>query len=263
MSCTGRTAKPPPAMLMAPRPAFWLLPGIADLAANMLSAVPMPRGINSYHSVTLVPVLTVAAIQGVRRLATRFAGDPVTRLTNYVLCFTLTLGYFFSPLPLTGAANPWAPAHLRGAPDPALPKVRAVVGDHASVSAQANIAAHFSQRGQVYLFPDKAGTADAVVLWLDTPTRKILPHSRGFIGTTAHHLQLRPAEYLAAIECLLNNRGYGVVLWEDPWLVVSRGAATGSEDRQVREKLQGLCKAWAVPEKEYAAAVRACRSDLL
>ncbi|MDF1577794.1 MAG: DUF2079 domain-containing protein [Desulfobulbales bacterium] len=47
----------------------FLLPGLADLAANTLSANPMPRSIWAYHSAGVVPVLTAAAIGGAARLS--------------------------------------------------------------------------------------------------------------------------------------------------------------------------------------------------
>jgi len=228
---------------------FWLLPGIADLAANVLSAVPMPREFISYHSVTLVPILTVASIYGVRKFASRFAGNFAPRITLYVLCYTLVLGYLSSPFPFPGCLNYWKPTHLRFAPDPVLHKVRAVISDSASVSAQANVGTHFSQRKQVYLFPDRASTADTIVLWLDTPTDSHLPQDPGIIGTTAHHLQMNPEEYLAAIESLLRNHEFGVVLWEAPWLVLSRGAANGEENHAVQERLHQLHEAWKPPGK--------------
>jgi hypothetical protein len=237
---------------------LWLLPGIADLAANMLSSNAMPRGIMSYHSVALVPVLTVASIYGLRRLAARLADNTVRRCTGYVLCSTLVLWYFFSPLPLPGGSNAWAPKHLRGTPDPVLVRVREVLGEQASVSAQANIAAHLSQRRQIYPFPERVGTSDAVVLWLDTPNSNPAPHSPGLIGTTDHHLQMMPADYLATVDCLLRDRNYGAILWEAPWLVLRRGAATETDCRPVLARLHQLRRAWGITEREYGAAIRTC-----
>lgn len=248
--------------LLAP---LWLLPGIADLAANMLSSFLMPRGIMSYHSVTLVPVLTVASIYGVHRLAPQLARHASMRVTCYVLCSTFVLGYFYSPLPLPGGTNFWAPAHVRSSPDPALSKVRRAVGDQTSVSAQANIAAHFSQRRQVYSFPQKVGKTDSIVLWLDTPTNNIFPQHPSVIGTTGHHLQMIPAKYLATVECVLRDRNYRVALWEDPWLVLSRDTRTSRdakandpEVQSIREKLRKLSEAWHITAKEYTAAIRTC-----
>jgi uncharacterized membrane protein len=62
-------------MLLLPLAGFpavageFLLPAFGDLAANLLSANPVPRSIFSYHSVSLVPILTTAAIYGVARIA--------------------------------------------------------------------------------------------------------------------------------------------------------------------------------------------------
>ncbi len=47
----------------------FLLPGLADLACNMLSAVSMPRSPIAYHSASLVPVLIAAAICGTKRIS--------------------------------------------------------------------------------------------------------------------------------------------------------------------------------------------------
>lgn len=227
---------------------LWLLPGLADLAANVLSSNPMPRGVISYHSVTLVPVLTVASIYGVRRFAPLLKENAAQRITFYVLCCTLALGYILSPLPFSGTLNYWLPAHLRTAPDPALSKVRAVISDRASISAQANIGSHFSQRKQIYLFPDRETTADVIVLWLDTPTLRHFPLDPGAIGTTAHHLQMKPDEYLSKIGNLLRNNEFGVAIWADPWLVLSRGAVnTEKEAQSVQKKLQQLQKKWRLP----------------
>lgn len=235
---------------------LWLLPGMADFAANILSSINMPRGVMSYHSVTLVPVLTVAAIYGSHRLASsRVTTYLTTRIPRYLLCSTLVFSYMFSPLPLPGSSNFWAPAHLRGTPDSQLPRLREIITDNSVVSAQANIAAHFSQRREIYLFPEQADKSDTIVLWLDSPTTHVLS-TQFAIGSTAHHLQMRPAAYLASIESLLRNRNFGVVVWEDPWLVLSRGVkGRGEAEPAIRQKLLMLRKTWAISEEEYAAAL--------
>ena len=148
-----------------------------------------------------------------------------------------------------------APAHLRGTPDSQLPRLREIITDNSVVSAQANIAAHFSQRREIYLFPEQADKSDTIVLWLDSPTTHVLS-TQFAIGSTAHHLQMRPAVYLASIESLLRNRNFGVVVWEDPWLVFSRGVkGRGEAEPAIRQKLLMLRKTWAISEEEYAAAL--------
>jgi uncharacterized membrane protein len=45
----------------------FLLPGIADLAANMLPEITLPRSPFSYHSATLIPIFMVAAMHGIKK----------------------------------------------------------------------------------------------------------------------------------------------------------------------------------------------------
>ncbi|KAB0666526.1 DUF2079 domain-containing protein [Oryzomonas japonica] len=241
---------------------FWLLPAIADFLANTLSANPMPRAITSYHSVTLVPILTVSAVYGAKRIATLFAKSFSVPITNWILLATAVLGYELAPLPLPGAINFWRPVQWVQVPDPALKQVRALVADRASLSVQANVGAHFSQRQQIFRYPFKVGEADAIVLRLDSPTLNIIPHNRQGIGTLAHHLQMNPAEYLASVDCLLQDPVYGVILWNDPWLVVLRGPKIAGADGLIRNRLAHLRNSWQITSGEYGAALQECRNKL-
>lgn len=241
---------------------IWLLPAIADLAANTLSATPLPRGIISYHSVTFVPILTVSAIYGVRRIAPLFAKKITIAPSKLVLMFTLGFTYALAPLPLPGAFNFWQPVRWIQSPDPVLQQIRPLISKSSSVSVQANVGAHFSQHQQVYRYPYKAGEADTIVLWLDTPTTNLSPHDR-VIGTVAHHLQMKPAEYLASIECLLQNPAYGIALWNEPWLVVSRGPKLLSTDKSIRNKLDTLRHSWQITPEEYEAVLQKRRVNAI
>lgn len=235
----------------------WLLPAAADLAANMLSSNSMPREIISYHSVALVPILTASAIYGARRITPLVAKTLTIPL---VLLSTLILGYVLAPLPLPAALNFWRPVRWAHVPDPTLKQVRALISKRSSVSVQANVGAHFSQHQQVYRYPYKAGEADSIVLWLDTPTSKIVPHDSHAIGTLAHHIQMKPAAYLASVECLLQNPDYKIILWNEPWLVASRGPGGASADTSVRYKLDQLRHSWQISSGEYDAALHDCRN---
>jgi uncharacterized membrane protein len=232
----------------------WLLPAIGDLAANTLSAISMPRLIISYHSVTLVPILTVASIYGARRVSLLFSRTFTILITRCVLLFTLVFSYVLAPLPLPGAINFWQPVRWFHVPDPALKHVRALVGRRESVSVQANVGAHFSQKQRVYRYPYKVGEADTIVLWLESSTVNIVPHSRHVIGTVAHHLQMKPVEYLVSVECLLDGTDYGVILWEEPWLVLARRARDVVADEVIRNRLNMLRHTWKISSEEYVAA---------
>lgn len=225
----------------------FLLPGIGDLAANLLSANGMPRGWESYHSVTLVPVLTVAAIIGVRRLAACQGRFSAVELSGLVAVASIVLGYISAPLPLPAAANFWQPAVAAPLPDPIVPEIRKVISGDASISVQANVGAHFSQRASIFIFPAELAEADIVVLRLDSPTGRLHPDQSFFVGTLAHHLQMRPDELLDTLESLLADRQYQVRVWRDPWLVLSRTGGSGrpADLSEIRNRIHGLRRLWS------------------
>jgi uncharacterized membrane protein len=237
---------------------MFLLPGLGDLAANVLSANPMPRWGASYHSVTLVPTLIAAAIYGARRAAPWFRKYTSIPVSNLVVLVSLALAYVLGPLPLPGTLNQWAPAQLIPWADPTADVVRAAVRDQSSISVQGNVGAHFSQRPQVYFYPRKVDEADAIVLRLESPTERLTPQVPAALGTLSHHLQMKPADYLASIGCLLSGKEYGVVLWRDPWLVFSRNAMHRTDIHPLKQKLEALRKAWDVSPENYQAALQSC-----
>jgi len=232
---------------------LFLLPGLADLAANILSANPMMGGMFSYHSADLIPILTIAAVYGVERISRWTKKFSVKELVGFVFITSSILGYYFAPLPLPGAKNVWAPNHFFNLPDPIIKTIRSKVGDKASISAQANIGAHFSQRKEIYCFPDKVGEADAIILRLESPTTNInnipekMKSERKYFATTLDaHLQMDRTEYISSIERLLFSNEYGILYWNDPWLVFKRGFTNHGSYKQIEQKLNQLRKEWQI-----------------
>jgi len=232
---------------------LFLLPGLADLMANMVSANPMPRSLFAYHSISLVPVLTVLAVYGSERISRWIKKFSVKELSGFVFITSFILGYYFAPLPLPGAKNVWAPINFLNLPDPIVQTICFEVGDKASVSAQANIGAHFSQRKEIYCFPNKIGEVDAIVLRLESPTTNInnLPEQmksdRKYLTTTLDaHLQMDRTEYMDTIESLLYGSDYGVLYWNDPWLVFKRGIVDHGSDELIEQKLNQLRDEWQI-----------------
>ena len=227
----------------------WLLPGFADMAANFLSANPMPRGWCAYHSVTLIPLLTIAAASGCKKIAQILRRDIFFELAVVVTAFSALLGYTCAPLSLPGSANYWMPAGRFWSPDPSLERVKKIIHRNASISAQANIGAHFSQRREIYRFPDKIDKVDYIILHLESPTTRLHPDQPYYIGTLAHHLQMNPTVYLAKVKGLIADRQYKVIFWDDPWLVFAQDncRSTISAAIAVQEKLVELCHLWTSP----------------
>jgi len=235
----------------------FLLPGLADLTANMLSANPMPRNAFAYHSVSLIPVFTVAAVYGTERIYRWTKKFTAKEWAVFAAIACFIGGYFLGPLPLPGARNKWAPTNFLNCPDPVLPTVRSVVGDNSSVTAQANIGAHFSQREQIYQYPNKVTQVDVIVLRLESPTSNIsnffnqsINKRKYLTGMLDAHLQMDREDYIASIESLLSNTEYGVSLWQDPWLVFSREAPNYELREKIKQKLKQLRKDWKINIEE-------------
>jgi uncharacterized membrane protein len=231
----------------------YLLPGLADMMANMMSANPMPRSLFAYHSISLIPVITVAAVYGSERISRWIKKFSVKELAGFAVITSFILGYYFAPLPLPGARNFWKPVRFLNLPDPIIQTIRSEVGDKASVSAQGNIGAHFSQRKEIYRFPNKMGDVDAIVLRLESPTNNInnfpdqlKSHRKYSISMLDNHLQMDRTEYIDTIESLLSGSDYGVLFWNDPWLVFKRGVADHVSYIQIEKKLDKLRKEWEI-----------------
>lgn len=223
----------------------FLLPGLADLSANMLSSNPMPRGLFSYHSISLVPILVSAGIYGSSRIASKWHRFTTRDVAKMVLWATLLLGYFAAPFPLPYAQNRWQPVEWSTWPEKALSEIRNLIPPEVSVSAQANVGAQISQRYRMYPFPTKVNEVDVVVLRLASPTRRSGEINPAVIGSLGHHLLMPPTEYLAAVEELLDAGVYGVGYWEPPWLVLSKGSNIDPDTKQsVRAYLKQLRKEW-------------------
>ncbi|MDL2123112.1 MAG: DUF2079 domain-containing protein [Deltaproteobacteria bacterium] len=244
----------------------FLLPGLADLMANILSANPMPRSPFAYHSVTLIPILTTAAIYGVKRLSAHQTRYTLIQLTGLaaIVSFSFVGGYVFAPLPLPKACNFWAPANFLSRPDPRIQTIRSLVGDNASVSAQANVGSHFSQRHEIYRYPNMVSQVDAIILRLESPTTNInnlpdqIKNNRKYLtGSLDSHLQMDRTEYITSIKALLFNNKYGVLLWDDPWLVLAQGASSHGLKQKIEQKLNRLEEEWKIDSKALVDAENA------
>lgn len=223
----------------------WLIPITGDLLANLLSANPMPRRIFSYHSVTMIPLLTVAAIFGLQKIHPFLRALSAAGILKLTLCLGLVLAYFAAPLPLTGAVNYWRPISVITPFDKREYVVKEIIGNGA-LSAQVNLGAHFTQRDSIYGFPDKIDQADFIVLRLDSPTLKITSDNPGEIGSLAHHLHLHITDYLNQVEKLLNDQKYALLYWDDPWLVFGKQQQKSSSASAalVHAKIQELHRSW-------------------
>jgi uncharacterized membrane protein len=217
----------------------FLLPGMGDLLANLLSLNPMPRSIFSYHSVTLVPVLVVAAIYGSRRLDLFFRRIRIIK-EPALIALVLVCSYLLLP----GIYHFWAPQRFIAFHDENYKKIQGFIKPEMSLSVQANVGAHFTQRLEIYRYPNKVGDVDAVVLRLDSPTLRVNEKNRYKMGTLDNHLQMTTDEYLGSVEKLLENDMYQKRIWEDPWLIFMKGEQKENMDDDIMLKINHLKAKW-------------------
>lgn len=224
-----------------------LFPAAADLATNLLSSNPMPRASIAYHSVTLIPIFTAASIYGIKNTAKWIQRFSVIKLSGLVLIASIILGYCSAPLPLPWARNFWAPVSFVSLPDPRIHEIGLGVGQDASISVQANVGSHFSQRKEIYRFPNKLDEVDAVVLWLDTPTKNVHIDSenrRHYLGTLDNLLQIDRDDFISSVKGLLEDSNFGVLYWNDPWLVFKRGVDIQQDTSEIKKKIEKLEREW-------------------
>lgn len=226
--------------------ASFLLPAMGDIAANLLSKNPMPRWVMAYHSVTIIPLICASAIRGSIKILrfSNFLSSP--QLAGVLLTICFITSYVLTALPLPLTTNLWAPKQLFATRDPLLDIIHDNIGATASISVQANIGPHFSQRERLYTFPNKIGEADAIVLRLDSPTTRLAPSTVEITGSLANHLQMNTAEYLKLVSRIVQENDYKITLWRDPWLVLTKGHIGTISRETVQNKISDLEKTWLI-----------------
>lgn len=74
---------------------------------------------------------------------------------------------------------------------------------------------------------------------------KLIKEQRLFlIGMLDNHLQMDRKEFLSSVKKLLHNEDFGIVYWDDPWLVFKRDANKIEAFYDVMSKLANLRKKW-------------------
>jgi hypothetical protein len=145
---------------------------------------------------------------------------------------------------LPGIYHFWAPQRFIAFHDENYKKIQGLIKPEMSLSVQANVGAHFTQRREIYRYPNKVGDVDAVVLRLDSPTLRVNEKNQYKMGTLDNHLQMTTDEYLGSVEKLLENDMYPKRIWEDPWLIFMKGEQKESMDDDIIQKINHLKAKW-------------------
>jgi uncharacterized membrane protein len=200
-----------------------LLVGTADFAANALSINALPRGINGYHSLTLIPIIIVAAMAGFVRVRRIFSEKPCSR-SGFLTLFAFLVLCAMSLPHLFGNNSLWM-LSLIPAKNPEWAEVQKRIPADAFVSVQANIGPHLSQRKSIYAYPNKVSEADYVILKLEDPDNSLEMDTFRF----NHHFLMDPEVYLASVKCLIAVGTHQIIYFKAPWLVLLRTSGTAAD----------------------------------
>ncbi len=202
-----------------------LLPAAADLLANILSAVPMPRTVFAYHSAVLAVIFIAAGIVGLSRVAPDHGSG--IKFRPMALFFAAMLLCLLATTNLLWIKKLWRMDTPMLTKDSTIADIKAMHPTEIPASVQLNIGGFFSQRYAIFPFPAKLDSVQTVILHLDYPFPSFDIEPAGIpYGVSSE-------TYLTAVRTLLNNKEWGVVLWQAPWLVMHRGAADKIPSRAV------------------------------
>ena len=219
----------------------WMLPALADLMVITASQEDFYRSVFSYHTLPIVPMLTIAAFRGSTRLSrTKWFQGGGRRLAGYALLLAAVCGWMFAPFPLPLSTNVWeagAPRWRMVESDAlALSDIRSLVPSDARIAVQCNVGVWFSDRPRVSVFPFQQSGSDYIILHLSHPFR------RATVAMGSPYC-VPPETYVHEVGRLLASGEWGIVLWRAPWLVLRRHAHERAQTRQaVRESFRTLAR---------------------
>jgi uncharacterized membrane protein len=193
--------------LLAPR---WLLPTLPFLAINLISTFPTTLELYSHYLTPAVPMLVVAAIDGLAALSARRPGRRVA-LGGLVLMLGLSL---LSNVRSGGL--PWSREYDAGAftvdaRSKQAARIIEAIPSTASVQAPDPLLPHLAERHGVFRAPPPDRTTDYVVL--DVSQRGRYAQSENLLRTLEEPLA----------RGWLARRDYGLVAAEPGLLLLARG----------------------------------------
>jgi uncharacterized membrane protein len=213
---------------------IFLIPGGADLAANLLSTNPMPKSVFAYHSGTLIPVFIIAACYAVKN-SPRVNSQQIKPTIIASICISVLICYYTFPFGLPKAANIWQINALNLKRPPVIQELKKRFSPGESLSVQANIGAYFAERKQIFPFPKGLDKVDSIILLLEYPfdTIQHTPFEAPYAIT-------EPAQFAGAVKKLLERKDFGIIYFNDGWLIAKRGASSSVSKDAIFERLNAI-----------------------
>ncbi|MCP5362214.1 MAG: DUF2079 domain-containing protein [Hyphomicrobiales bacterium] len=210
---------------------IFLLPAGADFLANYLSELSIPKKPYVYHSANIIVCLVVASAAFLatwcwRKTALYIQGAICVVI---LISFLLYTGrYIQQNAPLffrhdmewayQSEARQKASAYLNTLPQ------------EMRVGVQGNVGYFLAKRSNI--FPSTSVSPEQV-MEMDVFVYRLSPYT----VTRASHPVLVPLEQ---VHMLLNNLDYGVVLWEDPWIIIQKGKQDIVDKETIRKRVRQI-----------------------
>ncbi len=202
-----------PLLLLPLHAGMWLLPGIADAAANVLSLNPIMRTPYAYHNAALIVVLIVAF--GIT-LAKRNTIQQRKTLT-LVIIGQAVLVIAFSVVPWLSPRNPWEFGAVQlgytTEDQEAVNEINGIVR-RSGILVQNNVGGHFATQLNVFQFPD-AGLCEHYII-----LRPQSPFSEHFGLLDLPYSVSRETFELAVTDA--RTHGYTAIYDQHGWQVLAR-----------------------------------------
>lgn len=190
---------------------IWLLPSMADMAANTLSTQELMRTPHSYHTASIIPVLLVAYVKTISARYSATTKLKLWEMLSVTALMVVAFSYFFAALPtLPNNIFEFSKPRFSLSPedDSARREIIKIIGHNSSVAAQFNILTHIPLRKEMYIFPNKFEGADYIVL-----NTRILFEKRPIFFEE---------NYFTATKKIMNDKNWKLLLYQNNWLLFKK-----------------------------------------
>ena len=208
---------------------LWLLPAIADFAANSLSTNPLMRSTASYHSASLIPIILIAFTASIDKQVRK--NPRLFRRDIFIATglFCVLVGVSQSVLPITQQGNVWefSTPRLRLLPEDAqaLKEIEKLIPPQAYVSAQNNIIPHLKPRLGMFHFSNVISGAHYIVLNTNLP-----PFKKNISVFGAPYSETI-GSYVRAAKQVVSDPRWAPIYYTNHWLVLQKDGKDNAEFR--------------------------------
>jgi uncharacterized membrane protein len=224
--------------------------GLPTFLANGLSSIPITYDIGFYHAASILPGVFWAAIEtapamlGLLRrrfqaVAPAFWGAVLAACGLYwhCQCQSAILPGLFPPL----SPHAFRSDYAVGDHERRIGRLRELLPPGASLSAQFNLAAHFTDRPSLFQFPGHVGTVEFILLDLTEAYRGRPDYRKFWLEYT---LQVKVPRYVEAVRELLDDKRYGLLLAEDGFLLFRKDCQDSADRAGARIQFEDTARTW-------------------